>query len=182
MRWTLVVLLFEGLLLLAGCPGTEQTCEPGGTQECTCAGGASGGQVCADDGLRWNACDCGTGDDDDAADDDATGDDDVSGDDDATGDGDDTSMSEEDFWTAMTIFLCQQVLDCWPETADHYGWVTVEDCLPLMSKELANLGCVFTGVNADGCLEGLESMDCVEFEHWLYGSGACMDALDCPPP
>lgn len=177
MRLHLVVLMFGGLFALTGCPGTELTCEPGETQECTCAGGAGGGQVCADDGQRWNACDCGNGDDDDA-----TGDDDVSGDDDATGDDDDTAMSEEDFWAALTIFLCQHVMECWPEVLDKYGWVTVEDCLPVMAKELAGMGCEFTGVNAEGCLDGLESMDCVEFENWAYESAACVDTLDCPPP
>jgi len=55
---------------LLGCPQGEAVCEPGETQLCTCAAGAEGGQVCAEDGQRWEACDCGEGDDDDGDDDD----------------------------------------------------------------------------------------------------------------
>ena len=90
MRIQLIALLAGSLFFLVGCPPTNQACDPGETQSCTCAGGASGGQVCEEGGLGWDDCDCGTGDDD------VTGDDDTSGDDDVTGDDDTTGMDDDD--------------------------------------------------------------------------------------
>jgi hypothetical protein len=35
-------------------------CVPGATQACVGPGGCSGGQACAADGLRFDACNCGS--------------------------------------------------------------------------------------------------------------------------
>ena len=99
----LSVLLVLACLILVGC--TEKECSPGATQSCLCAGGLDGAQICADDGMSWGTCDCGTGDDDDdtgsADDDDDTGsgdDDDVTvgDDDDSVGDDDDSAGDDDD--------------------------------------------------------------------------------------
>ena len=74
-----LVTLLGVLFVVGGCPGgddddndaADDACPPGETQTCTCAGGESGGQVCAADGQSWGDCDCDTGGDDD----DTTGDD-----------------------------------------------------------------------------------------------------------
>lgn len=53
-------------LLTATCGEKEdgdQVCEPGKSEECTCPGGAIGGQRCEDDGSKWGECVCdGAGD------------------------------------------------------------------------------------------------------------------------
>jgi formylglycine-generating enzyme len=83
-RWVGAVLpVLSASLLLAGCPSAA--CDPGATQECFCAGGRDGAQVCSDDGARWLDCQC---DSDCADDDDAVDDDDVVNDDDAVDDDD----------------------------------------------------------------------------------------------
>ena len=40
-------------------PTTTTACVPGATQACVGPGGCSGGQACAADGSRFEACDCG---------------------------------------------------------------------------------------------------------------------------
>ena len=101
MRSRFIALLLGSLFVMAGCPSTNQVCDPGETQSCTCAGGLNGGQACGDDGLGWDDCDCGSGDDDTGDDDtgdDDTGDDDTGDDDtgdDDTGD-DDTGDIDND--------------------------------------------------------------------------------------
>lgn len=70
LRW----LSWLGLwLFMAGCTagctagGVDATvsarCAPGATQRCACANGASGAQVCDDDGARWGDCTCVGGED-----------------------------------------------------------------------------------------------------------------------
>lgn len=62
-RWSWLL-----LLSVAACDGScgegpvDQVCDPGATQACVCAGGASGGQVCNADGTAWESCQCGTPD------------------------------------------------------------------------------------------------------------------------
>jgi hypothetical protein len=38
----------------------EQTCSPNLQQECPCGGGVTGVQACAEDGMGWTACNCGS--------------------------------------------------------------------------------------------------------------------------
>ena len=124
-------------------------------------------------------------DDDDAVDDDDTAaadDDDDTGtdDDDDLADDDDATIPEEDFWAALVLFLCEHVMDCWPDVVDHYGWESAEECLPTIAGVLSDQGCTYTGIHAQECLEGIEIMTCEEFEVWLkQTAGPCMDALDC---
>lgn len=42
-------------------PTSERVCDPGATQECLCVGGGRGVQSCADNGDRWERCECSTG-------------------------------------------------------------------------------------------------------------------------
>ena len=37
-------------------PANERACAPGATQECYCAVGIKGIQICSDDGSRWGEC------------------------------------------------------------------------------------------------------------------------------
>ena len=96
----LSILTVLACLILTGCP--EKECAPGATQACLCGGGLEGAQICADDGMSWETCDCGVADDDDddvvGDDDDVVGDDDdvVGDDDDVVGDDDDTVSDDDD--------------------------------------------------------------------------------------
>ena len=54
---TMTLLAVVGVLVV-GCGG-EDVCAPGDSKPCTCPGGASGGQVCAGEGTRWEPCVCG---------------------------------------------------------------------------------------------------------------------------
>lgn len=58
------LLLSVTVVMLAACGGGTQRnpvtpCTPGESRACTGVGGCSGGQVCAADGSRYEACDCG---------------------------------------------------------------------------------------------------------------------------
>jgi hypothetical protein len=61
-----VMLRALAALIAIAALGCQDTCEPGETQSCLCAGGASGAQVCAAGGDSWGACDCTGGTDTDS--------------------------------------------------------------------------------------------------------------------
>ncbi len=46
----------------SACGDRRRVCDPGASQGCACISGGAGAQVCADDGSRWGACECGAGD------------------------------------------------------------------------------------------------------------------------
>ena len=85
----LILVVGIALVMLSACSsddGPVRVCEPGDQKTCACPGGASGAQVCADDGAKWGACmGCDTVDGDTDTDAVVT-----DGDDDIVADGDDT--------------------------------------------------------------------------------------------
>ena len=70
MRTLVALLALVGLGLGPGCGtsdrrggggttgGGGRVCDPGAVQACPCLGGEQGVQGCADDGARWEACEC----------------------------------------------------------------------------------------------------------------------------
>ena len=53
------VLITCAVVLLTACDGPKRVCEPGRQTSCPCKGEGKGTQACAEDGSRWEACDCG---------------------------------------------------------------------------------------------------------------------------
>ncbi|MDD5307824.1 MAG: kelch repeat-containing protein [Deltaproteobacteria bacterium] len=101
-KWLLAGFVAGVLGLFVGCgdsgsgdsDGGAGGCTPGATQTCVCGGGASGGQVCLDDGSAWGACDCGG--DDSGTDGDSDTDTDTDGDTDSDSDTDADTDADSD--------------------------------------------------------------------------------------
>ena len=165
-------------ILCVGCPTDDDddtagtVCDPGATQQCFCAGGDEGAQICEEDGSGWGACDCGSGDDDDIGDDDDTGDDDSSGDDD-TGDDDTGDDDTGDDDTGDDDVGDDDVGD--DDTTAAADWVSITG------------GTYYMGSNIQTNEQPIHSVTVPTFEMWRTEVTAaqyedCVVAGDCSEP